>query len=178
MQPVDIGIALLAIWVIFLALMLASTVFLKAPFVPTPLKVVRKMIELADLKGTETIYDLGAGDGRLLIEAKRKHPKLKAIGYELSFPVWLFGKLRIWIARLKITFAMKNFLHQDVSDADCIFLYLMPGAMKSLEKKFEKELKKGTKIVSHAFTFPNRKPKKEVMVPWLKGENNLRLYIW
>lgn len=178
MQPIDIGIALLAIWVIFLVVMLVSTLFLKAPFVPTPRKVVRKMIELADLNGNEAVYDLGAGDARLLIEAKRMHPNIIAKGYELSFPVYLFGKFRIWLARIQVMFAMKNFLTQDVSDADCVFLYLMPGAMKSLEKKFEKELKKGTKIVSHAFSFPNRTPVKEEMVPWLKGENNLRLYIW
>ena len=73
---------------------------------------------------------------------------------------------------------MKNFFHQDVSDADCIFLYLMPGAMKTLQKKFEKELKPGTKVISHAFKFPGREAVKSMPVPWLQGEKELLLYTW
>lgn len=178
MEPVDIIIAFLILWVLFLVLMLMTTVFLRAPYVPTPMKVTRKMVEFAELQGKEVIYDLGAGDARLLIEAKRQFPNCIAKGFELSPPVYLLGKFRIWRSRQKVILEMKNFFHRDVSDADCIFLYLMPGAMKKLQKKFEKELKPGTKIVSHAFTFPDRKPLKTMPVPWLQGQKKVLLYEW
>lgn len=136
------------------------------------------MVDFADLKGDEVVYDLGAGDGRLLIAAKQKHPNITAKGFELAPPVYLWGLLKILVSRTGAKLSMRNFFQQDVSDADCIFLYLMPGAMKTLEKKFGRELKSGTKIISHAFVFPDRKPVKTMPVPWLSGTKKLMLYIW
>ena len=158
--------------------MFFSSIFLRAPYVPTPSKVVRKMIKFADLEGTETIYDLGAGDARLLIESKNLFPKIVAKGFELSPLVFLLGKLRIWKSGHAITFRMQNIFRQNVSDADCIFLYLMPGAMKTLEDMFADQLQPGTKIISHAFRFPGRKHEKSMTVPWLSGEKEVYLYIW
>lgn len=177
-QPVDIVIGFLVLWVLFIAMMLVSCIFLRAPYVPTPWKVVRKMVEFADLKGTEVVYDLGAGDGRLLIATLQKHPKATAKGFELAPPVYLWGRFKILLSGTGAKLYMRNFFQQNVSDADCIFLYLMPGAMKTLEKKFQKELKKGTKVISHAFEFPDREPVKTMPVPWLSGTKKLRLYIW
>ncbi|MDP7477572.1 MAG: hypothetical protein QF442_03935, partial [Candidatus Peribacteraceae bacterium] len=149
-----------------------------APYVPTPMKVTKKMVKFADLTGDEVVYDLGAGDARLLVESKRSHPGITAHGFELSPPVYVLGLFRIWRSRLSVNLQMKNMFHQDVSDADCIFLYLMPGAMKTLQKKFEKELKPGTKVISHAFKFPGREPIKTMPVPWLQGQKDLMLYKW
>lgn len=80
------------------------------------------MVDFADLKGKETVYDLGAGDARLLIATKEKHPKTTAKGFELSPPVYFLGLFRIWQSKQKVQYCMKNFFHQDVSDADCIFV--------------------------------------------------------
>ena len=168
----------MVIWVLIIVIMAVSFVFLRAPYVPTPRKVTRKMITFADLNGDDTVYDLGAGDARLLIEAKRTHPNINAVGFELALPVYVLGKFRIWLSRQKVSLKMKNLFKQNVSDADCIFLYLLPGAMVTLEKKFNKELKAGTKVISHAFSFPDREPVKTMPVPWLQGEEKLRLYIW
>ena len=178
MQPIDLAILLLVVLVLALFLMMVSSLFLRAPYVPTPHKVARKMVKMADLQGDEVVYDLGAGDGRLLIDAKRLHPRITARGFELSPPVYYIAKFRIWKSGLDVSMQMKNFFPQDVSDADCIFLYLMPGAMKTLAKKFAEELKPGTKIISHAFIFPDRKPIKKMKVPWLQGEKDLLLYEW
>ncbi|MDA1292966.1 MAG: SAM-dependent methyltransferase [bacterium] len=178
MQPLDVLIAFLVLWVFAMVLMVVSSIFLRAPYVPTPMKITKKMVKFADLQGKEVVYDLGAGDGRLLIEAKRCHPGVTAKGFELSPPVFFLGLFLIWKSRVEVTLRMKNLFHQDVSDADCIFLYLMPGAMKTLQKKFEKELKPGTKIISHAFKFPGKEPVKSMPVPWLQGQKELRLYIW
>lgn len=178
MQPIDVFIAFLVLWVAFLLCMMVSSLFLRAPYVPTPWKVAKSMVDFADLHGHEVVYDLGAGDGRLLISALKKHPHITAIGFELSFPVYLWGLCTIWYSRTPVKLFMRNFFHQNVCNADCIFLYLMPGAMKTLQKKFEKELRPGTKIVSHAFTFPDRTPVKTMPVPWLSGTKNVMLYVW
>lgn len=178
MQPIDAIIALMILFVLGLVLMMITSIFLRAPYVPTPHDVVKKMIDMADLKGNEVVYDLGAGDGRLLIASKKTHSGIIAKGFELSPPVYLVGRIRIWQSKLPISLKMQNFFYQDVSDADCVFLYLMPGAMKRLAGKFAKELKPGTKIVSHAFVFPDRIPIKSMKVPWLQGEKDLLLYKW
>ena len=178
MEPIDIVILLLVVFVVGLLMMLLTSIFLRAPYVPTPHKVVRKMIRMADLEEREVVYDLGAGDARLLIAAKNACSSITAKGFELSPPVYLVGRLRIWQSKHTIDLKMQNFFSQDVSDADCIFLYLMPGAMKTLAKKFAKELKPGTKIISHAFIFPDRTPEKTMKVPWLQGEKDLLLYRW
>lgn len=178
MQPVDLVIGFMILWVFFIVIMVVSSIFLRAPYVPTPRKVARSMVDFADLRGNETVYDLGAGDARLLIAAKEAHPKVIAKGFELSPPVYFLGLFTIWKSKQKVGLYMRNFFHQNVSDADCIFLYLMPGAMKTLQKKFAKELKPGTKIVSHAFAFPDREPIKTMPVPWLSGTKNVMLYEW
>lgn len=178
MQPLDIVIGFMVLFTLGIVIMVVSSIFLRAPYVPTPAKVARKMVKFADLQGKEVVYDLGAGDARLLIESKKLHPGITAKGFELSPLVYFVGMFRIWQSRQQVKLWMKNFFHQDVSDADCIYLYLMPGAMKTLQKKFESELKPGTKIVSHAFTFPDRKPIKSMKVPWISGEKDLLLYEW
>lgn len=178
MEPIDVFIAFLALWVLVIFLMLFTSIFLRAPYVPTPMKVVRKMVKFADLQGDEVVYDLGAGDGRLLLTAKKEFPGITAKGFELCPPVYFLARLKILCSGTPVSFRMKNLFTQDVSDADCIFLYLMPGAMKRLQKKFEEELKPGTKVISHAFQFPGRKPIKKMPVPWLQGEKNLHLYVW
>ena len=177
-QPIDVIIAFLILWVFAIVLMVVTSIFLRAPYVPTPKGVAKKMVAFADLRGGEIVYDLGARDARLLIEAKRAQPSVTAKGFELSPPVYFVGLFRIWRSGFPISLRMQNFFHQDVSDADCIFLYLMPGAMKTLQKKFEKELKPGTKVISHAFKFPDRAPVKSMPVPWLQGTKELLLYEW
>lgn len=136
------------------------------------------MVREAHLQGNETVYDLGAGDARLLITAKRHHPGITAKGYEMIPTVWLFGLLRIWLSRKKVALHWKDALKADVSDADCIFLYLIPSLMGKLKIKFDKELRPGTKVLSYAFYFSGKDPVRTVPVPWLTGERKLWVYEW
>lgn len=151
---------------------------IKVPFVPSSKKAIEEMIRFADLKGTETVYDLGAGDGRILIAAKRLHPGIRAIGIEYVPTVWLLGKLRIWLSRRKVTLLCGDALKYSVTDAQCIFLYLFPTIMEELGKKFDRELKPGTTVISSVFPFPHRKPIAEKQVPWLGERRTIRLYRW
>jgi len=149
------------------------------PFIPTPKCVREEMLRLAALHGGEKIYDLGAGDARLLIAAKHAHPSITAVGVEIVPTIWALGKFRIWCSRQKVELFLRNALSQNVSDADCIFLYLIPGLMKKLEKKFDTELPPGAKVISYAFSFPSKKPLMEQSVRGLAGgKTKLRLYQW
>jgi SAM-dependent methyltransferase len=150
----------------------------RVPFVPSSRKVAEEMVRFADLKGNETVYDLGAGDGRVLLAAKRLHPGIRAVGWEFVPTVWLLGKLRIWWARQRVTFRLGNSMHHSVDDADCIFLYMFSSVMPALEAKFDRELKPGTKVLSLAFPFPRRQPVARKEVPWLKSVSTIYLYRW
>lgn len=127
-----------------------------APFVPTQMKQVRRMVKAAKIKPGMVVYDLGCGDGRLVHLASREYGA-KAIGYELSPFVWLLAVIvsPFWRSKAKIKYG--DFWGRDISDADVIFCYLLPQAMKNFQKKIIPQLKKGSLIVSHAFEIPNLK---------------------
>jgi hypothetical protein len=148
------------------------------PYVPTSSKVSKEMVNFAALRGGEHVYDLGAGDARLLIETKRKHPDVVANGYEISPMVYLLGRYRIHRSKLSVGFHFGNFFHRDVSDADCIFLYLMPEVMGKLAEKFDRELKPGTKVISNVFRFKDRTPVATREVEWISGKRKLLMYEW
>ncbi len=121
-----------------------------APFVPTPMNAVNKMIEAAALKKGNRVYDIGCGDGRIVHTASRKY-EIKATGFELSPLVYLLARIKhfLWKSKAKIIFG--NFKKHDLSDADVIFCYLLPDTLAKLEPKLNRELKKGAKVISYAF---------------------------
>lgn len=124
-----------------------------APFVPTPMARVKKMLQIANIKKGDRVYDIGCGDGRMVYIAANEYDA-KATGLELSPLVYCLAKVRqfFWKSKAEIKFA--DFKKQDISDADFIFCYLLPECLQSLEKKLLNEMKQGTKIVSYAFEIP------------------------
>ena len=132
-----------------------------APFVPTPMEEVRRMLKAAELKPGDLIYDLGSGDGRLVHTASRLY-KAKAVGYELSPLVWAWSIFLsiFWRSKAKLRFG--NFWNKDVSDAKVIVCYLLPPAMENLKKNILPQLKPGTLLVSHAFQIQGWIPYKEL----------------
>lgn len=127
-----------------------------APYVPTPMDRVKKMVALAKLKKGQRVYDLGCGDGRFVYIAANKYGA-KATGIELSPMVYLLAKLRqlIWKSKAEIRFG--NFKFHDLSDAEVIFCYLLPETLQKIQPDLNKQLKKGVKIFSYAFTIPHWK---------------------
>ncbi|MCX8009137.1 MAG: 50S ribosomal protein L11 methyltransferase [Patescibacteria group bacterium] len=126
-----------------------------APFVPSSQKTAKRMIELAGITSDSIIYDLGSGNGRLLLLASKRGGK-KIIGIEINPLLVLFTKLRIFLSRRKhIHCIWGDFWRTDISDADIIFVYLLPWKMDKLAEKIKKETKPGTTIVSNSFIFPH-----------------------
>lgn len=132
-----------------------------APPVPTPRKVVRKMLELAEIKQGEILYDLGAGDGRIIIMAAKDH-KAQAFGFELSPLSFLLAQIKILLSGTSggAKLICRNFYNQNLSSASVITCFLRPKPMEKLKEKFECELKSGARIVSYAFCIPGWKPEK------------------
>jgi len=140
--------------------------FTSGPFVPSARKRHKTMIKLAKLSKKDTVYDLGCGDGRLVFSSS-KHVK-KAIGYDLSIPLVLYGKiLSLFYSKASIHFG--NIWKQNYSDADVIFCYLLPNAMKQFYKEVWPKLKPGTRVISNAFQIHEVKPK--------QVDNKVYLYV-
>lgn len=131
---------------------------LAAPFVPSSRKKARKMIEAGKLESNDIVFDLGSGDGRILIMAARKGVK-EAVGFELNPILNIFGWIKSKFYRLKnIAFLTKSLWKADLSQCNKLFIYLLPKTMEKLEKKILDEMKPGSIIISHAFSFKNIEP--------------------
>jgi protein-L-isoaspartate O-methyltransferase len=131
-----------------------------APYVVSPQEIVDRMLELADLKPGEMLYDLGSGDGRVLITAVVRF-KAKAVGVEISDT--LVDSTNARIRRLGLDNDAQvihgNFLDVDLSPANVVTLYLATDANEMLRPNLEKYLKKGSRVVSHEYAMAGWKPK-------------------
>ena len=148
------------------------SLFLDAPWVPTSNKQIRAMLTFAELQPNETLYDLGSGDGRILIMAATEF-KAKAIGIELNPFMAAISNLRIFFRglRSKVRIKWGNIFHCDISEADLVTMYLLQRTNNRIMKKLRAELKPGARVVSHVFTFPDWEPTKT------DAEFKLNLYV-
>jgi cyclopropane fatty-acyl-phospholipid synthase-like methyltransferase len=125
-----------------------------AGWVPTSMKVVKRMLKLADVQESDVLIDLGSGDGRIIITAANEY-KARAIGIEVD-PIRLLWSRSI-IRRKGLSERVKvlrgNFFNKDLGEATVVTVYQTQETNNKLKQKFEKELKNGTRVVSHAFTF-------------------------
>jgi len=125
-----------------------------APYFPTPEVIVDKMLQLGGIKAGEKVYDLGSGDGRIVIMAARKY-KANAVGVELDDTLVKQSLDRIRTLGLSATATIihGDLLEQDYSSADLVTIYLLPVAIEKVTPIFDKQLKKGARIVAHDFEF-------------------------
>lgn len=151
--------------VLFLfALGLATTAyaaFRAAPWVPVRSVDLPRVVRLLDLKPGETLYDLGCGDGRVLLASWK--PGVRGVGIELSLPLVLASTLRIFFRGRSrdVRVHVRDFFHVSLREADAIFCFLMPPAMAKLAEQFKRDLKPGCRIVSYTFSLPGWKPEVE-----------------
>jgi SAM-dependent methyltransferase len=132
-----------------------------APYVASPVHVVDRMLEMAKMKAGETLYDLGCGDGRILIAAVQRY-QVKAVGVEISPK--LVAQATRSIERAGLTEQARvipgDLLDVDFSGADVITLYLATPLNEQLRPRLEKLLKPGARVVSHDYAVPGWKPSK------------------
>jgi ribosomal protein L11 methylase PrmA len=131
------------------------------------------MLDLAGVKSTDVVYDLGCGDGRIVVLAAQSYGA-HAVGVDID-------PERIRDARANaqrnavenlVRFEVKDLFDTDIHEATVVTLYLLPAVNLRLRPKLVKDLKPGTRIVSHSFDMGDWKPEKEEVV---EGQ---RLYLW
>jgi precorrin-6B methylase 2 len=142
------------------------------PFVPTPQEVVDKMVELAGVKKGDVVYDLGSGDGRIVITAAKKG--VKAVGYEIDGDLVKQSRDNIRTAGVQelAEIRQQDILTVDLSAASVVTMYLLPDVNLQLKPKILSQLKAGSRVVSHAFDMGDWKPDRTERV---EGRT---LYLW
>ncbi|OGQ84068.1 MAG: hypothetical protein A3F90_14865 [Deltaproteobacteria bacterium RIFCSPLOWO2_12_FULL_60_19] len=122
------------------------------PFVPTPIEVVDRMLELAEVKKGDVVYDLGSGDGRIVIRAAKKYG-VKAVGIEMDS--WLVAEARAKAKEEGVEhlaeFRIEDGLKTDISAATVVTLYMLPWFNEAMRPRFQKLLKPGSRIVAHDY---------------------------
>jgi len=126
------------------------------PYVPIPKQHIATVIELANVKPTDIMIDLGSGDGRLLI-ASAQAGAHEAIGFEIHPGLVRLSRNNIKNEHLesRIHIHQKSFWHADISNANIVTVYQISYAMKRLERKLLDELPIGARVIAHGFKFPN-----------------------
>ncbi len=150
-----------------------------APYYPTPESIVEKMLELGSLKAGETMFDLGSGDGRIVIIGAKKF-KANAIGVEYDEALYHQSSDRIEELGLAKTARIihGDIFDQDYSKADLLAVYLLPVSNDKVAKLLDKQLKPGTRIVAHDFEFSAWKPVKIVDIDDDGEGRSHRLYLY
>lgn len=128
-----------------------------APFVPSTKSASTSMIRLANIQKGNVVYDLGSGDGRLLFLAAKMGAT--AIGVEINPFLVIFTNLKSLFSpyRKQVKAKWQDFWKSDLTNADRVFVYLLPWKMQKLEKKLREELKPEAQIISNSFIFKSWK---------------------
>jgi SAM-dependent methyltransferase len=146
---------------------------INTPYVASQPRVINAMLELANVTSTDTVYDLGCGDGRIVIAAAEAYGA-RGVGIDIN-------PARIEEARANardagvndhISFETNDLFDADIHSATVVALYLLPDVNLRLRPRLLRELKPGTRVVSHAFDMGDWKPEKELVV---EGEH---VYLW
>jgi hypothetical protein len=149
---------------------------LPAPYVSSLKRFHEQMLQVADLKAGERLYDLGSGDGQLLILGARNFGAT-AVGYELGPWPYIWSKLRARWSGLPVEIRRQNFFQADLESADVVFCYLYPKLMADLEPKFTQELRPGSRVVSFAFALPNKKAE-QIIPTGLPGDHQKQILLY
>lgn len=140
-----------------------------APFIPTKMDQIRKILKLAGVKRGKRFYELGSGDGRVVFAAAKLGAD--SYGIEQSWIRVLYSRYQNWklnphSSSGNVKFYHNNIFNRSYSDADILYIYLLLKGVKKLEGKLKKELKKGTIIITQTYHFPNWKPFKRIDNFW------------
>jgi SAM-dependent methyltransferase len=147
------------------------------PFVVTPNDVLPAMLDLAAVGESDTVYDLGSGDGRVLLAAAARGAK--AVGIEINPTLVDRSRQAIRTAGMteRVSVRRGDIFKQDLTPATVITMYLMPDVNAQLRPQLER-LRPGTRIVSHMFSMPGATPVRKVVVKSAETGLDHPLYLW
>lgn len=132
------------------------------PYVPTPQAVVDRMLQIAKVNRDDVVYDLGSGDGRIPITAVRQFNVRRAVGVDINPERVREANQNASQANVtdRVEFRQQDLFETDLSEASVVTLYLLPDVNLRLRPKLLRELKPGTRIVSHDFDMGDWKPER------------------
>jgi len=148
------------------------------PYVPTPQDVVDRMLEMAQVKKGDVVYDLGSGDGRIVVTAAKKYG-VKAIGYEIDPERIRESHENIKKAGVEklVEIKQQDIRTVDLSGASVLTMYLLPEVNMMLRPNIWNQMKPGSRVVSHDFDMGDWKPVKTEHVKDASGWDHT-LYLW
>src|SRR5581483_5933160 len=135
---------------------------INAPYVSTPPEVVNAMLKLAGVKNGDTVYDLGCGDGRIVIAAAKQYGA-RGVGIDLNPELVRLARANAdkeGVSGL-LRFETGDVFEADIREATVVMLYLLPDINRRLQPKLVKDLRPGTRVVSHDFDMGSWKPERE-----------------
>jgi cyclopropane fatty-acyl-phospholipid synthase-like methyltransferase len=173
------------VWIVPMSLVSAMVDYREEiPFVPTPIEVVDRMLELAEVKKGDTIYDLGSGDGRIVIRAAKKHGA-RGVGIEMDPTLIERARKSAQLEGVShlVEFRVEDALTTDLSPATVVTLYMLPWFNEAMKPNFQKYLKPGARIVAHDFGIDGWPPVKTEKLPDLEYrgsgyKHEHVLYLW
>lgn len=135
-----------------------------APYIPTKMDQIRKILKITGVKKGKKFYELGSGDGRVVLEAAKLGAH--AIGIEQSWIRVLYSRWKAQSLSLHLKGGNVKFYHGDIfnrtyPDVDIVYIYLLPKGVRKLETKLKAELKKGSVVITQKYHFPEWKPIKK-----------------
>lgn len=145
--------------VLIVGLWILVPIFHSVPWRPTKDGRIRKALQMAGLRSNENLYDLGSGDGRVLIIAAREFGA-SGFGIEIGPVQVVLSKLKFFLNGIssRVRVRRENFYRSDLSEADVVFAYLTSDRAPRLQKQFERQLKHGARVVTISFDLPGWKP--------------------
>jgi SAM-dependent methyltransferase len=149
----------------------------RVPYVPTPERVVEEMLKMAAVKADDVVYDLGCGDGRIVITAARQFGA-RGVGVDIDPERIRESNANARTAGVthRVRFVQQDLFKTNLRQATVVTLYLLPEVNLRLRPKLLRELRPGTRVVSHDFDMGDWKPKKSSLVP--ADRRNHAIYFW
>lgn len=154
----------------------------RVPFVPVPTSMLKDINKSLDAHTGDIVYDLGCGDGRVLLYMARLNKGIQYIGIENGPFPYILAKFSAWLDRVRgksdVQIIYGDFFNHDISSATHIYTYLYPQVMDDLLGKFDRGLKPGSRLVSKAFKFTLKKEVGEVDLARSNNQLAHKLYIY